>query len=249
MIDSKKFFEDNGYIFVKNFLDKNLCLLLYHYIQNEALRLSYLLENFEEKDFNGGINNNVYGKFNDSQALNDFSKYGDPVFDSILDLKTKEMCELTGYDLVANYTYHRLYTTHAELKKHKDRPSCEISTTICIGYNSNYNWPIFLGPKDGTEGTKGTSFVLEPGDMVIYKGCEIEHWREPFEGLNHAQLFMHYNRKDGLFDFNEDTDKYDGRPLLGLSDNFRNKNSKVIDLKLKKQKKSFEIKKTTKIID
>lgn len=51
MSDSKKFFEDNGYIFVKNFLDKNLCLLLYYYIINEALRLSYLLENFEEKKF------------------------------------------------------------------------------------------------------------------------------------------------------------------------------------------------------
>jgi hypothetical protein len=88
---------------------------------------------------------------------------------------------------------------------------------------------------------------MEPGDMIIYKGCEIEHWREPFKGLNHAQLFMHYNRKDGLYEFNEDVDKYDGRPLLGLSSSHRNKNSR--NLKLKEQQKLFEIKKTTKIID
>ena len=51
------------------------------------------------------------------------------------------------------------------------------------------------------------------GDMVIYKGCELEHWREPFEGNNHAQVFLHYNNIDGPFGTQN---KFDKRPLLGI---------------------------------
>jgi len=248
-MESKQFFEENGYLIIKNFLDKNLCTLLYHHIQNEALRLGYLMENFEHKDYNEGINDHIHGKFDDAQAMNDFSKYGDPIFDSILDLKTQEMSELTGMDLVPNYSYHRLYTTGTELKRHKDRASCEISTTICIGYNSDYNWPMFVGPKDGERSTKGTAINLEPGDMIIYRGCDIEHWREPFKGINHAQLFMHYNRKDGPYEYNEVTDKYDGRPILGLTPSHRCKSSKEERLKEQKVIDVVEIKKTSKVIE
>jgi hypothetical protein len=245
-MEAKQFFKENGYVVIRGFLDKNLCILLYHHIQNEALRLGYLLENYEHKDFNEGINDHIHGKFDDIQAPNDFSKYGDPIFDSILDLKTKEMSELTGMDLVPNYTYHRLYTTNTELKRHKDRASCEISTTICIGYNADYNWPMFVGPKDGEKGTEGNPIHLEPGDMIIYRGYDIEHWREPFKGINHAQLFMHYNRTDGPFEYNEETDKFDGRPILGLTPSHRNLSSKEIRFKKSKAK---ELKKTSKVID
>jgi hypothetical protein len=209
------------------------------------LRLGYLLENYEQEDFNAGVNLDIHGKFDDIQALGDFSKYGDPIFDSILDLKTKEMCELTGMNLIPNYTYHRLYTTNTELKRHKDRASCEISTTVCIGYNSDYNWPMFVGPKDGEKGTKGNPIHLEPGDMIIYKGYDIEHWREPFKGINHAQLFMHYNRKDGPFEYNEEINKFDGRPILGLTGNHRNQFSKEIKVK----KHTVSLKPTSKVIE
>ena len=243
---SEQFFEEKGYLHIKGFLDKNLCGLLYHHIQNEALRLGYLMENFKHEDFNRGLNYEIHGRFDDRQAYNDFSKYGDPIFDSILDLKTKEMSELTGMNLVPNYSYHRLYTTNTELKRHKDRASCEISTTICIGYNSDYNWPMFIGPKDGEKGTPGMPINLEPGDMIIYRGYDIEHWREPFKGINHAQLFLHYNRIDGPFEYDEETDKFDGRPILGLTPNHRNLSSKEVEpRKLKTQK----IKKTSKVIE
>ena len=47
--------------------------------------------------------------------------------------------------------------------------------------------------------------------MVIYKGCDVEHWRNKFIGLNHAQVFLHYNDKNGKF-----KEQYDGRKFLGL---------------------------------
>ena len=54
---------------------------------------------------------------------------------------------MTSLELVPTYSYHRLYTTGTELKRHKDRPSCEISTTLCLGYDisnlddkKEWNW-------------------------------------------------------------------------------------------------------------
>ena len=36
---------------------------------------------------------------------------------------------------------------------------------------------------------KGIPVDLEVGDMLVYSGCELEHWREPFEGDHCAQVF------------------------------------------------------------
>ena len=47
--------------------------------------------------------------------------------------------------------------------------------------------------------------------MVIYKGCDVEHWRDKYEGLNHAQVFLHFNKRNGEFE-----NKNDGREFLGL---------------------------------
>jgi hypothetical protein len=59
---------------------------------------------------------------------------------------------------------------------------------------------------------------MKPGDMIIYRGCELKHWREPFWGKNHAQVFLHYNEKGGQYDIPND-----GRPILGMPPKFRSK--------------------------
>ena len=152
-----KFFEENGWVKIEKFIDSNMSNLLYHHIQLEAQRLAYFEDNSIE------VAADIHGQFDDTQALGDFSKYGDPIFDALLSIGTEKMCELTGKDLIPTYSYHRLYTLGTELKRHKDRPSCEISTTLCIGYdNSNvdlskypdWDWPMYVGPKDGEEGAE-----------------------------------------------------------------------------------------------
>ena len=52
---------------------------------------------------------------------------------------------------------------------------------------------------------------LNPGDMLIYNGVKLRHWREEFLGLNHAQVFLHYNDTQGDFKI-----EYDNRPQLGI---------------------------------
>ena len=74
------------------------------------------------------------------------------------------------------------------------------------------DWPIYLEPS-GEEGKKGTKVILNQGDMLIYKGCEVEHWREAFEGDNCGQVFLHYNDAS---DPKAEENKYDRRPFLGL---------------------------------
>ena len=77
---------------------------------------------------------------------------------------------------------------------------------------------MFVGPKDGEKGTEGMPIHMKPGDMLIYRGDDVEHWREPLWGNNHAQVFLHYNEKEGQYDI-----PYDGRPLLGMPFTFRSK--------------------------
>ena len=207
------YFEKNGYLVLKNFVDKNLCNFLYEYIKLSAIRLNFLDENIGYKNYD----ESHYGTFRDQQAYGDYSKYGDPVFDTLLKSLTNKLSYVSNMSLIPTYSYHRLYTTETELKKHKDRPSCEISTTLCLGYDVsnlgyNYNWPIFVKNKDNIE----IPILLEPGDMVLYKGCILEHWREPFLGNNHAQVFLHYNDKNGKFN-----NLYDNRPELGLPSSFK----------------------------
>ena len=88
------------------------------------------------------------------------------------------------------------------LKKHKDRPSCEISVTVNIGSDGT-KWPIFM---------EGTSIDLNEGDAVIYLGRELTHWRKEFQGDWCAQTFLHYVDKEG-----ENKNQFrDGRPYWGV---------------------------------
>ena len=57
----------------------------------------------------------------------------------------------------------------------------------------------------------GTPVVTNVGDAVIYKGMDVEHWREPFKGDHQAQVFLHYVRVDGKYAHFSG----DGRPMYG----------------------------------
>ena len=49
--------------------------------------------------------------------------------------------------------------------------------------------------------------------MLIYKGEELEHWREPFKGFECAQVFLHYN---DMSKKNFKNNLFDNRMHLGL---------------------------------
>ena len=155
-----------------------------------------------------------YYEGQDEQIPNTYSQYANMAFETLL-LKLQPIMEkTTKLKLYPNYTYARIYKPGDELKRHKDRFSCEISTTLNLGGDK---WPIYIEPSQ-KEGMKGVSVNLKPGDMLVYKGNILEHWREPFKGKDCAQVFLHYNNsktkgsKDNMFD---------KRPHLGLPSWFK----------------------------
>ena len=153
---------------------------------------------------------------------NTYSIYGDPAFDTLLMKVLPVMKKETGLEVVPTYSYARIYKKGDILKRHKDRPSCEISTTLNLGGEP---WPIFLDPTGSDNvideyknihkpnAPKGIKVDLEIGDMLIYEGCKLEHWREPFEGDNCGQVFLHYNNVNGQF---KNENIFDGRLKLGI---------------------------------
>jgi len=214
-------FKKNKYLILKNVLSDDFADFLYKYL---LLKRQVAQTMFEQRAIPMG--STEWGYWDDSQVPNTFSSYGDMVMETLLVKLLPLMQKETNLKLYPNYAYLRIYKNGDILKRHKDRFSCQISTTLNLGGDS---WPIYLSPKenvgipDGKKITvisnaKGIKVDLKPGDMLIYRGMELEHWREPFEGENCAQVFLHYtdqkekNAKENLFD---------SRPHLGLPNYFK----------------------------
>lgn len=210
------FFEKNNYVVITNFLKQELLVVAYEYCKLKAKVINYKSTYLKPK-----YDNIWDGTFTDTQAPGVYSNYADFLMETILNLSTPLMEDFTNKKLIPTYSYWRLYETGNILERHRDRESCEISTTLCLGFDvsnvdkniySDYKWPIFIENKE----KKVVPINLNPGDMLIYRGCELDHWREKFIGTNHAQVFLHYNEKEGKFN-----NLYDGRPFLGLPKNYQ----------------------------
>ena len=118
--------------------------------------------------------------------------YGDLTMDGLLASLQKDIELAAGIDLFPTYSYLRVYKCGDILKKHTDRPACEISVSLCLGYEAEKAWPICI------EGPRGPSHIsLEPGDALLYRGIDCPHWREAFNGKLLAQVFLHYVDKNG----------------------------------------------------
>lgn len=229
------YFTKHKYVVVRNFLSKKEIKLIYDYCNNKVRRKLYIdkFVKYEKKEFKQFVDS-LEGEFTDSQVPGAYSCYGDAMMDALLEQSLEKMCMITGLDLIPNYTYWRMYKHKNDLKRHKDRLSCEISTTITLGYEHNlpkkYCWPIYVEPNPSMGGldkktgkyisdmTKGVKCELEPGDMLVYRGCVLEHWREQYIGKQHAQVFLHYNDKNGPIG---DSLINDTRPALGLPGEFK----------------------------
>ena len=210
-------FKTKKYQVIKGALSKELANFIFNYMMLQRDAVDFMVKNQKVNPYNPFI-----GKRNDQQIPGAYSKYGDWVMETLLMFMIPIMKAKTGMELVPTYSYTRLYEKGNILRRHKDRPSCEISTTLHLGGDE---WPIFLDPsgqnfvidefkqihKPGAP--KGVRVDLKVGDMLIYSGCELEHWREPFQGNVCSQVFLHYNHANGPY---AKTNLFDKRPILGV---------------------------------
>jgi len=213
-------FKKNKYLIIKNAISEELAHFCYNYFIIKRKVADTL---FQTKYISSTTTD--WGTFTDTQVPNTYSHYADIVMETLL-LKVKPiMEEKTKLNLIETYSYARIYKKGDILHKHKDRMSCEISTTLNLGGDK---WPIYINPKPN-EGSfedtkyipsesKGIKIELNPGDMLVYRGCDLEHWRNSFKGNDCVQVFLHYNDLNSKF---SDSNKFDGRPILGIPSDFK----------------------------
>tara|TARA_Y100000114_G_scaffold73981_1_gene67821 strand:+ start:438 stop:1112 length:675 start_codon:yes stop_codon:yes gene_type:complete len=219
---SKERFKKNHFLVIKEAIDPKIANFVYNYfmmkrqVTKTFFDFKYISPYAEE-----------WGTWNDKQVPNTYSNYADIAMETLLLAVKPKMEKLTGMKLNPTYSYARIYKMGDVLDRHKDRFSCEISTTMNLGGDE---WPIYLEnkknvgePKDGfpaVTDNKGTKIILKPGDMLVYKGMILEHWREAFIGKDCAQVFLHYNNE---FSPGADDNIFDQRPHLGLPVWFKGK--------------------------
>lgn len=187
----RAYFEKYGYILIKKLYDPDE---LYHIVPKERGRINYFgsIDKFDHIPEEG-------------QVIGSLERYSYPRYkNSHYQIRLK-IEKILNEKLYNTYYYDRFYFPGQELTRHTDRDACEISVTIHISSNSKKDWPIWFKTPEGEERFAS----MEPGDGVIYKGCDIEHWRKPFDPYRNPiekffkkdyyyhQIFFHYVKANG----------------------------------------------------
>lgn len=172
MNSSTEYFQQNGYVVLKDAITRK-----------HAQELTkYMFDLYDQ------------GKLTkDKQCPLSDAVYGDPVFDRMLQDFADPIGKSVGLTLLPTYTYARIYRPGEVLKKHKDRPACEISATLTLGFDDKPVWPIFF------DEDKEIPVALDAGELAVYRGCDILHWRPEFKGQWHVQVFLHYVDANGPY--------------------------------------------------
>ena len=212
-MSNPELFKEQKYLLLQNVIPKDIC--------NIATKYALLKQEVQFTPEDDG-----------AQIPGTHSVYGDTLMETLMHFMHPHMETNTGLSLFPTYAYYRVYRPGDELLRHKDRESCEISTTVCLGFKyisneTNYNWGMYVDRKSDTDvnfmegktgyqssNRPGKELQLNPGDIIVYRGCEIEHWRDKFEvqeGSYLVQAFLHYVDANGP----NASFKYDKRPGLG----------------------------------
>ena len=190
-MNAAQFFKDNSYIYLSNVISRQEASELTNHMF--ALRDSGKMQKDEQCPLSDSV-------------------YGDPILDGLLERLAPSLSAQLGIELLPTYTYARIYAPGETLVRHKDRPSCEISGTMTLGFDPGSGiWPIFFGKND--DDLAGQSMEINTGDLVMYRGCDLNHWRPEYKGKWQAQIFFHYVDANGP----NAQHAMDGRQQLGTN--------------------------------
>jgi predicted 2-oxoglutarate/Fe(II)-dependent dioxygenase YbiX len=182
-------FEKNRYVHLEGFLDNGNCRELTAALKNEIDKRGWF----------------------DPQCPTSKSIRDSVTFDKLLVDLLPHFEAASGLNLLPTYAYARWYEPGEVLKIHRDRPSCEVSATLTLGFEGDV-WPIYMGspsdePTEYRRVDESKNIVhaknvgkikMDVGDAVLYRGCEMYHWRDEYsEGKWQAQVFLHYVDANG----------------------------------------------------
>ncbi len=163
------------YIVVKNLLDKKICEKFFLRIKDRE----------SQKKFHY-----------DDQCL--ISPAFDSLLDDLADYLKDIIAEKIKQPLWSTYNYCRIYKPGEFLAPHKDKNQCEIAVSLTLNYEGDKTWPIWIYSNQTQECVK---IELEIGDILIYKGFEVLHWRNKFtENVEQVQAFFFYATDDRFAD-------------------------------------------------
>jgi hypothetical protein len=189
-------FKDTNCEIIRNVVSKDTLKLVAHEFD--------IIRKLRTKEFNV----DEFTHIGDNQVPNAFTWYGAYCTEGLLLLLHDKIQSVVEKRLHPAYSFARIYYNGATLERHHDRPSCQYSATLCITADET-PWPIYIEDKNGVV----LEADLKPGDMAIYRGDHLYHWRNEYEGKQQLQAFLHYVDADGIYKDNI----YDGRYYLGLS--------------------------------
>ena len=213
-------FEKDGYFVIKDLWDPEE---LYYPVPDIRGQLNYNKNQDSDK--------NSYNHLPvENQVEGSLARYWHPQYRKIHSGVRKKLEKAIGRKLHNTYYYDRFYFPGQELNKHTDRDSCEISVSIHISTNlpdDLKDWPFKIKTPDTyVDKTRRAvlvpgeerSAILNPGDGLVYKGCERPHWRDPMPTpaprkrdwflkkigkyneieYYYHQIFFHYVLQDGI---------------------------------------------------
>lgn len=193
-------FDNKDCVVVRNFIDQATIKTISMYLENQ-----FKLASWEKRKEN----------FSFQEEPSAHSKYSDPLIEVVLQNVVPDIESIVGFEVEPTYSFSRIYVKGDKLTPHVDRPSCEISATVNVATVGEL-WPIWMKAR----GKEPIKVELNPGDAVIYKGCEVTHWRdEMIDTEVNVQFMLHFVNKNGPYaDY-----KWDKRPGLGHSSDTRSK--------------------------
>ena len=173
---------ENGYMVIPKFFTTPFC--------------SYLNMKTFQKLENPQVNGYAPGKGHGSgEHHRTWNTYGHDIWETIMHMSrfglSHHISDPGGEKklppIIPTYSYHRMYMEGAAMAHHSDRPSCQISLTINIG--QTHSWPIYV---TSLKTKKYVEVIQEPGDALVYLGCNVGHYRPKYKGDWYSQLFIHY---------------------------------------------------------
>lgn len=152
----------------------------------------------------------------DEQCPLSLSQYGDPLLDTMLAMLTPKLEKEAEEALLPTYSYYRLYSFGEVLEIHKDRPACEVSCTVSIAVDDITSIsPLYVNNSKPKDENDGIPIIIQPGDGILYNGCDLYHWRKKIQNQWFIQVFFHYVRASGQYN----NLIFDGRSNLGVPPN------------------------------
>ena len=162
--------------------------------------------------------------FGDSQVNRRYYQHNEPLAKFFHKNLTELMSIIAGEEVKPSYVYAASYKEGAALKPHIDRDVCKFSFSFQVDYlpeqqNHLSPWALYLSTKEvsiddpasfewenfppDAENEHAKAVYLASGDCLVYKGCELTHYRYALpEGHQSTSLFFHYVPADFEGDLN-----------------------------------------------